>query len=181
MKEVIIGGLIGVGGVTAGALLNWRISLDLAKRQEKTEQKRDERVERRARRIVADELLTLADHLQIVALQGYNPSAALMQSDRFLATSEWHRNKDLLAERLNDDEWTRLSLPVFYHNVEFFRIRLVRNQTGKSFEGDELRRIVDMFTQAQEIANELTGISMSPTDPDIRTIVTDSEGRPVER
>jgi hypothetical protein len=173
--EIIAGGLLGIGGVVVGSLLNSRATLRVEHQRVAREREREARIVRRARRIVADELQTLSGHLFIVGMEARFPADALVQSASFLPLAEWRRNKDVLAELLDDDEWQ--SLPVLYGNIEAFRYRL-HHEAGEEFRERDRRRVMEMSAQAEALASRLAGVKDEP-EPGVRSIITDLEGRPV--
>jgi hypothetical protein len=129
--------------------------------------------------LLGDELSALALHLWVIAGRNTVPSAELMRSDRFLSTAEWHRNKDLLAEMLDDEQWERL--PILYHNVETFRYRLTVDQPGTELEPGRALGLFQMTEEAAQAAFLLTGVhpTLGGDDPEQRLILTDLEGNPI--
>jgi len=120
---------------------------------------------------VADELLTISGHLTLLIQQGYSPSNKLMQTDSYIPLAEWGRNKDLLAEMLSDHNWE--SLPILYHNISMFRLGMVHQPESMELDEGRVRRLVDMITQAQAMAEILIP---SEPDPDVRIYTFDAQG-----
>jgi hypothetical protein len=96
--------LISAAAVVAGILLGGLITAGTTAHFER---RRDKADNRQARRLVAEELRSIYNHLSLLQEEGY--PVALPESPTFLPTEQWEANRGVLARHLDDKTWDALS------------------------------------------------------------------------
>jgi len=147
-------------GIVVGQVLQLLRELVLERRREAkallAEKRKSEREEdgyrrqmRQARRLVADELDSIAGQFAMVIRRGVSPPSGV---DGFLDTSEWGLHKGALAESLENDAEFDL-LASFYYTVNKARESLIRR--GNQALGTQAGTLQLMETQARVLGNIL--------------------------
>jgi hypothetical protein len=98
--------LISAGSVLVGILLGGLIT---AGTTGYFERRRDRADSRQTRRLVAEELRTIWNHLHLMTQHESYPSTDSLSQHPFLPTKQWEANKAMLARHLDDHTWDALS------------------------------------------------------------------------
>jgi hypothetical protein len=84
-----------------------------------------------AKRLVAEELQTIATHLELLITDGVTPPIESAERRmRFMPTSMWEANKQTLAAKnvMSDDDW--LGTAALLHAVDSFRMVILEEPPG---------------------------------------------------
>jgi hypothetical protein len=106
------------------------------------------RTSRQARRLVADELDTTANHLETLGRRASFPPTDVVERERLLDASEWEKHKGALAEALDDDAQFDV-LSSFQYGARQLRERLRGAGPGTLIFGEEMLRLHRMELQAR--------------------------------
>jgi hypothetical protein len=150
-----------------GALLVGLIALGRELLVDRRRWKREEaaygRVTRAARRLVADELDTVANHLALMLRRDMWPVSEVMERARFLPNAEWERRKERLAEAVNDEN-TWVVLASFQYTLGQLRARALGEPGAKRLEPTERERVQTMYDQAKVLHGVLADDIPLPDD-----------------
>lgn len=126
--------------------------LDRERREVKREEALRVREAQSSRRLVADELDSTYNHMNMMTRHRRWPVPDVMVRADFLTSAEWERNKESLAQVM-DDQAEFLDLASFYYSVRQVRSRaLGRDQTESPLlEGEDEVRLERMKQHAQAL------------------------------
>lgn len=155
-------GAFALGAVVVGVVALVR-ELLVDRERWRREQAAYDRVTSAARRLVADELDTVRNHLALMIRRGMWPVPNFVESANFLPTVEWERRKDRLAEAVSDEN-TWVVLASFEYSLAQLRARALGEQAGKQLQPIERERLQTMHDQATVLYGVLAGDIPLPED-----------------
>jgi hypothetical protein len=146
LLAVVVGGLLTY-------LTQWRLDGRRAKREADREQAQAEAELRVAKRLLLEELDTLALQHQLLVNQGHYPQPlSTARGASLFPTEAWEANKRTLAGALSDDEWAALS-PVM-HTAASSRLIVLEGEPLQPIEPhvrDALTKGVDAASSVYEM------------------------------
>lgn len=144
-----------LGAAVVGGIALVR-ELFVDRRRWQCEQRAYDRITRAARRLVADELDTARNDMELMLKKNAWPVAAFVDQASFLPAREWERNKSRLAEAV-DDENTWVVVAAFYYSLTTLRVSARAPHSGDALNEKErglIRSMQDQATVLQAVLAE---------------------------
>jgi hypothetical protein len=145
-----------LAAVGVGGLLAFFSSWVLEGRREKRDERARQRASKEARLLVADELDTIGNHLDLLADHGKWPVADYIDAAGFLDAREWHAHKGQLAVIL-DDEGDWMLLASLHYSVRQLLARAREEAAGGQLTPEEREHIRTMEAQARTMKPVVLG------------------------
>jgi hypothetical protein len=136
-----------LGALTVGGIALAR-ELFVDRQRWQREEAADQRVTRAARRLVADELDTIGNHLALMIRKGMWPVPAFVNDAHFFPVAEWEQRKQRLAEAVPDEN-TWVVLAAFQYSLRQLRARALHEDGGKPLNQAEQAHLQTMHDQAR--------------------------------
>jgi hypothetical protein len=144
-------------GVITGAVLT--TAKDVVVENIRGNRERDRHAEslarevRTARRLIADEVDTLARNFETLIRLKRTPKQPLSAMPHFLPVDEWERQNNVLARVVDDDTWSELV--ALYHNTRSLRARLTIDPLETPLKKEDLDRLVEMASDTKTLQKTL--------------------------
>ena len=143
--------IFGLLGVVVGGMITGGVSYFLEAWRERKELKK-------SRRLVAAELVTLRDQLDVLEAAESTPKIAPSEwRDEFLPTRIWERESAALALGLSDADW--LAVQDVYGAVTPLKLELLTRDAASALE----RAFVDQVIEIREMAAAAAMLLVRPT------------------
>jgi hypothetical protein len=140
--------IFGLLGVIVGGLVTGGVNYIMERRRERAEL-------RQAKRLVADELLTVATQYSIMVEDRETPKKWSPSWANLLPSTSWEQHKATLARGLSDKDWA--DLPGFYSIVEAYRSSLLGGGPEQPIADEQLRQLDAELDSAARLYSILTG------------------------
>jgi hypothetical protein len=140
--------IFGLLGVVIGGLVAGGVGYFMARRQERADL-------RQARRLVADELFTIALQYSILVEDRMTPNESSPMRANPLPSTSWEANRATLARGLDERDWT--DLPGFYARLEAYRSSLVASTAEQAIANEQIEFLRAELDLAASLHFRLSG------------------------
>jgi len=155
MNDTVVTGVLTLGGVVVGGLLNGGVTYVFARR-------RDKQTTKAVARLVVRELEEI--ERQLLGAQAAKHWRALAEWD----LARWETYEPQLAAALSDEDWN--ALRVVYTSVELFENEATFNEPGDPLYPDDLAHAEMTLKVVQDALERLRSVAGEPDDETLETV-----------
>jgi hypothetical protein len=119
-----------------------------------------------AKRLVAEELQSIAMHLDLLLANGVTPpTESAERRAKFMPTATWETHKEVLAGKgvLSDDDWQATA--ALFHSVAGLRMVIVEEPAGTHLSADVMRGVQEQRAFVASVYETFEGRPLSWEDP----------------